>query len=1274
MKIKFLIVAALLLFPLNVFAAAGQGITTWSPLVGSLADNDYLAGTDVSDTAQSTSGSSRKITLAQLRSYLDASYVLKNAAITGATKAKITYDAKGLVTYGADLADTDIPALSIAKTTGLQGALDGKQPTLVSGTTIKTINSTSLLGSGDIVISGGASVSDAVYGGDWDTEPNRLVAPSKKTLFTKINAMDSSISGKEAAGVAAGLDTDHTNAFNHGNIHASGSDNQTAATVIYDGTETVEQILDKTISGGILDAPVVTDAGGLNITWGTGKLWDHTSKTVINTLSGSGTCVNNATNYLKWVNGTTLVIGPTRTTDNEVLIATITSQNGDIWNIHLNDAVSKIQTNIKRGLEDLAPVLVSSGLLVSGDPDATNIWDVSLSAGTYYKDVYDKHTQATQINSRTTPMYRWYQDGTGGWTYTTSAQIDPTQYNTGTGLAATSTGKYYKSMFVYGADAIHWFYPQVEYGTIAQAMAGALPATPVVADIYPKSTAVIIKHGAAALPTAGGEQWIDVRPVLGASAGAGNISDHGSLTGLADDDHTQYALESSLGTAATTAATDYATAAQGSLASSALQSEVDPTVAGAISSHAGAADPHTGYALESALGTAAYTPTTDYATAAQGATADSALQPTEGTITGTWLQNASYPGGGVQGISVGSSASPSTSNMPPLWIEKWAGATDDFWDRGAIYGGVFKQSGDNYTIGITGYVAHNGGTGQTIGVHGRSLGFHANAATFGGWFWADAVSTTAKQNQAVGLESNVANRFNTPMHYTEVSTGGKTVAIQAVSADGGGTSYEATAALFIGKERAAAGSFASGIIVDTNALSPYDGQNEAIWFRGASTGTGAGGILFNGNHQYGIDMSAATLTGPAFSMADNHVLQGGVGKIKYNGTAWQYSNNGTDYSDIGAGGSGATQLSELSDVNTSTPTNRNVLVADGVDFESRALVEADISNLTHTTDAGALTSGNLAVARMPVGGNWPITSNVNIQNAGASVITLGTSGAINTGKGAGDASIGIGALGSGDRNAYFTLISDGTYTTYGDRFIRLGLTEGVNAKTSWQHRGTGSLLFQTVDAADVELMTTNTLRLEIDSGGDILWPNETTPLGKITGTTGAISAPSVTTLAANTDLTLSGNGTGKVVVSTPVDLQGALTVDAADTITDDASASTTWGQTIAKANGNEISITSTTQGTGNINLDGVSAADYNYSNGASAATYTPVFTSLPASGKVRYVTATFGGGAGVDTMTWTNCTWIGTAGAAATITNKKSTYAFLIRSTGAMCRVVEEGY
>lgn len=50
-------------------------------------------------------------------------FVLKNDTITGATKAKITYDAKGLVTAGADLTVDDIPALPITKITNLSTTL-----------------------------------------------------------------------------------------------------------------------------------------------------------------------------------------------------------------------------------------------------------------------------------------------------------------------------------------------------------------------------------------------------------------------------------------------------------------------------------------------------------------------------------------------------------------------------------------------------------------------------------------------------------------------------------------------------------------------------------------------------------------------------------------------------------------------------------------------------------------------------------------------------------------------------------------------------------------------------------------------------------------------------------------------------------------------------------------------------------------------------------------------------------------------------------------------
>ncbi|MFM9825847.1 hypothetical protein [Flavobacterium sp.] len=54
--------------------------------------------------------------------------VVPNTAITGATKTKITYDSKGLVTAGTDLIESDIPTLGQAKITNLTTDLALKAP------------------------------------------------------------------------------------------------------------------------------------------------------------------------------------------------------------------------------------------------------------------------------------------------------------------------------------------------------------------------------------------------------------------------------------------------------------------------------------------------------------------------------------------------------------------------------------------------------------------------------------------------------------------------------------------------------------------------------------------------------------------------------------------------------------------------------------------------------------------------------------------------------------------------------------------------------------------------------------------------------------------------------------------------------------------------------------------------------------------------------------------------------------------------------------------
>lgn len=70
---------------------------------------DNLTSTSTTDSLSAKQGK-------ELKTLVD-SKVTANATITGATKCKITYDSKGLVTAGANLAASDIPSLDASKIT-----------------------------------------------------------------------------------------------------------------------------------------------------------------------------------------------------------------------------------------------------------------------------------------------------------------------------------------------------------------------------------------------------------------------------------------------------------------------------------------------------------------------------------------------------------------------------------------------------------------------------------------------------------------------------------------------------------------------------------------------------------------------------------------------------------------------------------------------------------------------------------------------------------------------------------------------------------------------------------------------------------------------------------------------------------------------------------------------------------------------------------------------------------------------------------------------------
>jgi hypothetical protein len=112
-----------------------------------------IATDDVLPIVDTSASTTKKISIAQIKSEAPVQSV---AGKTGAVTL-----VKGDVGLGNvdNTADADKPISSAT-----QSALNGKQATLVSGTNIKTINGDSLLGSGNITISGGGGISDGDKG------------------------------------------------------------------------------------------------------------------------------------------------------------------------------------------------------------------------------------------------------------------------------------------------------------------------------------------------------------------------------------------------------------------------------------------------------------------------------------------------------------------------------------------------------------------------------------------------------------------------------------------------------------------------------------------------------------------------------------------------------------------------------------------------------------------------------------------------------------------------------------------------------------------------------------------------------------------------------------------------------------------------------------------------------------------------------------------------------------------------------------------------------
>jgi len=201
---------------------------------------------------------------------------------------------------------------------------------------------------------------------------------------------------------------------------------------------------------------------------------------------------------------------------------------------HILEASTRISNAFRRMYQrifELRAVERASGAIVTDEGTR----HISVTAGVLYSGVDRFETDAFDSSGADRFRY-WYHDG-GNWVSTDrdQAQIDNTQYDTGTGLATLANNRY----------GVHWIFlhddshVDVVYGRgsykLVEAEAALVPPIPDICNDFATLIArAIVLKSATELTT--------IETAFAPGFLPSVAPNHGDLSGLADDDHTQYLL------------------------------------------------------------------------------------------------------------------------------------------------------------------------------------------------------------------------------------------------------------------------------------------------------------------------------------------------------------------------------------------------------------------------------------------------------------------------------------------------------------------------------------------------------------------------------------------------------------------------------------------------------------------------------------------------------------------------------------------------------------
>lgn len=175
------------------------------------------------------------------------------------------------------------------------------------------------------------------------------------------------------------------------------------------------------------------------------------------------------------------------------------------------------------------------GLIIS----ETGTRNIAVTAGKLWVKLVDESINAIDTSGADT-FDRYYRDGVGGWTKTTgNTQWDNTYYDNNAGSPTELTAARYSCQYFYldsDGDLVS-LYGQAQYTTYAQVLEDTPPASvPTRIEEHAMLIGRVVFQKSDTSAQA-------VQSVFTTVFSASQVTDHGSLAGLADNDHPQYNVE-----------------------------------------------------------------------------------------------------------------------------------------------------------------------------------------------------------------------------------------------------------------------------------------------------------------------------------------------------------------------------------------------------------------------------------------------------------------------------------------------------------------------------------------------------------------------------------------------------------------------------------------------------------------------------------------------------------------------------------------------------------